>query len=94
MLASIIIQFIGLLLLSIAMKKHAKSLLKGALSELQHKLLRITGYVLLTVSYLKVAMAGLPSIDTVAWLCYLAINIVLTAIIHSYFYLHPRRYRE
>lgn len=91
MLINIMIQFVGVLMLSIAMKKHAKSMLKIRLSETQEKIWRGAGFIVVLYSFISATLSDVASIAVVNWLCYLALNIAIIAIIHSYFYLHPRR---
>jgi len=84
MALSIVLQFLGLLCLSLAMNKHAKTFFSSGLNKLQSKVLRLIGWSLILISLNYLLMTNQQvGITMVWWLGYLSLGIVSLAIIHS-----------
>ena len=82
MLASIVMQMLGVMCLSVAMDKHYKALFKQSLKPLRKRALRLSGCLAITLSiFLFIAQNHVISIAIVNWLAFLSFNILLLAVL-------------
>ncbi|MEO9946875.1 DUF3325 domain-containing protein [Paraglaciecola sp.] len=82
MLISIFLQALALACLSLAMDKHYKAVVHGALATRRKVALRILGWISLLLSFgLLVAQQPLLGIAVVDWLAWLSCNILLVALL-------------
>jgi len=83
MLTSYLIQLLAISLLSLSMLKHFRAAFSTSLSHNAAKVLKLIGWLLLILSFNNVIAAQHPGLMSVYWLCFLSLNIIAVALIHS-----------
>jgi len=84
MLSSLLLQLVGLWLLSMAMNKHYRHTFANALTPMLERAFSIIGWGLLSVSFILVLLLSPLPLMIVYWVSCLALNITLVAFFNSY----------